>query len=290
VQTSTNGQNMKGQNTFTTSQIDEIKKLIADKVRATADKQKGIRAKIRKLGFHYSDFSSKKDGYTVADFEALICSGQIKVIGSNYKPTEQLTTKPTTTIKPATTTVLPSLKTTDLTSLLQTFKQNRFDPTNDSETIIPDQSGNYILCLKPNSNLSTVSVIPILTSFDELKVVYTGIAGGSLRSRDYRQHFKGNNAGRSTLRKSLGVLFGYKQIPRDKDPSNGKTKFGQADEEKLTKWMCDNLIMFFLPTTDFDSIEIKLINHFNPPLNLKNNYNSINADFRKLLSTLRSKK
>lgn len=281
---------MKGQNTFTTSQIDEIKKLIADKGRATADKQKGIRAKIRKLGFYYSDFSAEKDGYTVADFEALIRSGQIKVIGGNYKPTEQPITKPSATIKPATTTVLPTSKTIDLTSLLQTFKQNRFDPTIDNETTIPDKSGNYILCLKPNSNLPKVSISPTLTSFDGLKVIYTGIAGGSLRSRDYRQHFKGNNAGRSTLRKSLGVLFGYKQIPRDSDPSNGKTKFGQTDEQKLTEWMINNLVMYFLPTTDFDSIEIKLINHFNPPLNLKDNHNSTNADFRKLLSSLRSQK
>lgn len=281
---------MKGNNSFTTSQIDEIKKLIADKVRATADKQKGIRAKIRKLGFHYSDFSSKKDGYTVADFEALIRSGQIKVIGGNYKPTEQTLAKPTATIKPVITTVSSTSKTTDLTSLLQTFKQNRFDPTTDSEITIPDKSGNYILCLKPNSNLPKVSISPTLTSFDGLKVIYTGIAGGSLRSRDYRQHFKGNNAGRSTLRKSLGVLFGYKQIPRDSAPSNGKTKFGLTDEQKLTEWMINNLVMYFLPTTNFDSIEIKLINHFNPPLNLKDNHNSINADFRKLLSSLRSQK
>lgn len=53
---------MKGQNTFTSSQILTIKKLIAEKVISTPDKQKGIRGKIRKIGFHYSDFSSKKDG------------------------------------------------------------------------------------------------------------------------------------------------------------------------------------------------------------------------------------
>ena len=276
---------MKGKNIFTTSQIDEIKKLIAEKVRATEDKQKGIRAKIRKLGFYYSDFSTKKDGYTVADFESLISSGQIKNTGGNNKLTEQAIT-----IKPVAAMVLPTSEKTDLTSLLQAFKQNRFDPTTDSETSIPDKSGNYILCLKPNSNLPKVSITPTITSFDGLKVIYTGIAGGSLKSRDYRQHFKGNNAGRSTLRKSLGVLFGYKQIPRDSDPNSGKTKFGQIDEQKLTEWMINNLVMYFLPTTNFDSIEIKLINHFNPPLNLKDNHNSINADFRKLLSYLRSQK
>ena len=185
---------------------------------------------------------------------------------------------------------LSSEKAIGLPALLEIFKQNRFDPAVDSETVIPDKSGNYILCLKPNSNLPTVSIIPNLTSFDGLKVIYTGITSKSLRNRDFRQHFTGNNAGRSTLRKSLGVLFGYKQIPRDKDPSNGKTKFCQTDEEKLTKWMINNLVIYFLPTTDFDCLEIELINHFNPILNIKDNHNTINADFRKMLTTLRSKK
>lgn len=280
---------MKGQNTFTTSQIDQIKKLIADKVLATPDKQKGIRGKIRRLGFHYSDFSSKKNGYTVADFETLISSAQIKVIGGNYKPISVPTAKATTKVL-AVAKPIATITSTDFNSILKILKQNRFDPKMDSERIIADSSGNYILCLRTNSKLPIVEVKPTLTIFDGLQVIYTGIAGGSLRSRDYRQHFKGNNAGRSTLRKSLGVLFVYKQIPRDSDSSTGKTKFGNTDEEKLTEWMCSNLIMYFLPTSKFDSIEIQLINHFNPPLNLKDNHNSINADFRQLLSSLRSKK
>jgi len=211
---------------------------------------------------------------------------------SNY-PTEKIAIKKVTTTiveKPKIKSTTTPVKTTDLAHLLQLFKQNCFDPAINSETIIPDQSGNYLLCLKPNADLPTISITPTLTSFDGLKVIYTGIASKSLRKRDYSQHFTGNNAGRSTLRKSLGVLFGYKQIPRDKDTSNGKTKFGQVDEEKLTEWMSDNLIMFFLPTTEFESVEMKLINHFNPPLNLQGNHNYINADFRKMLSTLRSQK
>lgn len=280
---------MKGKNTFTLTEVELIKRLINKKVVASKNEQKSIRDDIRNIGFYFSNYSNKK-GYTVADFEVLIHSGQIKVIGGKYKSTEQAITKPTVTIKPVTTTVLSTSKTTDLTSLLQTFKQNRFDPTTDMETTIPDKSGNYILCLNTNSNLPKVSISPTFTSFDGLKVIYTGIAGSSLRSRDYRQHFKGNNSGRSTLRKSLGVLFNYKQIPRDSDPSNGKTKSELTDEQKLTEWMINNLVMYFLPTTNFDSIEIKLINHFNPPLNLKDNCNSINEDFRKLLSSLRSQK
>lgn len=280
---------MKGQNTFTSLQVQTIKKLIAEKVVAAPDKQKGIRGKIRNIGFHYSDFSSKKDGYTVADFEALIRSGQIKISDGNYKPTTTAT-KNIAKPKPVEKKVLLIKKSNGLNSNLLNFKTNRFDPKTDSETIIANSSGNYILCLRKNSKLPTVSIKPILTNFEGLQVIYTGIAGGSLRTRDFRQHFKGNNAGRSTLRKSLGVLFGFKQIPRDSDPNTGKTKFDNADELKLSKWMCDNLIMFFLATSDFDSIEIELINHFNPPLNLKDNANIINSDFRRLLSSLRAKK
>jgi hypothetical protein len=281
---------MKGQNTFTSLQVQTIKKLIAEKVVATADKQKGIRGKIRNIGFHYSDFSSKKDGYTVADFEALIRSGQIKISDGNYKPTKIATIKPIDKPKPVEKKVAIIQKSKGLISNLDSFKVNRFDPKKDSETMIANSSGNYILCLKKNSKLPTVSIKPILTNFEGLQVIYTGIAGVSLRTRDFRQHFKGNNAGRSTLRKSLGVLFGYKQIPRDSDPTTGMTKFDNADEIKLSEWMCDNLVMFFLPTLDFNSIEIELINHFNPPLNLKDISNNINFEFRRLLSSLRAKK
>ncbi|MDR1203516.1 MAG: hypothetical protein LBL58_18060, partial [Tannerellaceae bacterium] len=132
----------------------------------------------------------------------------------------------------------------------------------DSETKIPDEAGNYILCLRSNSKLPEISIEPILETFDGLQVIYTGIAGKSLRSRDYKQHFNGNNASKSTLRKSLGVLFGYKQIPRDSNPKTDKTKFEVVDEVKLTEWMYENLILYFLPTSDFQQIESQLINHF----------------------------
>lgn len=213
-----------------------------------------------------------------------------KVIATPCKQKGTATSKPIEKPKPLEKKVAIIQKSKGLISNLDNFKINRFDPKTDSETIIANSSGNYILCLKKKSKLPTVSIKPILTNFEGLKVIYTGIAGVSLRTRDFRQHFKGNNAGRSTLRKSLGVLFGYKQIPRDSDPTTGKTKFGNADEIKLSEWMCDNLIMYFLPTSDINSIEIELINHFNPPLNLKDNTNIINFDFRRLLLSLRAKR
>jgi len=233
---------MKGKKTFTISQREEIKRLIAKKAVATTIEQKLIRNEIRKLGFYFSDFSNEKQGYTVADFENLINSSQIQII-SNDSTSPQNTIP---TLKPIK--KLPILnsknKRDNLLLILEKIKPNRFDPIIDADVIIPDNPGNYIICLKPTANFPISSVYPVFATFHGFRVIYTGIAGTSLKLRDYRQHFKGNNAGRSTLRKSLGVLFAYKQIPRDKGKASKQTKFCSYDEARLTEWMCSNLIIF----------------------------------------------
>lgn len=281
---------MKGKKVFTTLQIEAIKRLADLKIGKSPTEQLSIRNEIRNVyKFYFSDFSNKK-GYTSESIEELILSGKIKISDEKYKPINTMATKAINQPKPVEKKLPIIPKSKGLIDNLDNFKINRFDPKIDSESIIPNSPGNYILCLRKNSKLPAVRLKPVLTYFEGLEVIYTGIASGSLRTRDFRQHFKGNNAGRSTLRKSLGVLFGYKLIPRDRDPATGKTKFNSEDELKLSDWMCDNLIMYFLPTSDFINIEIELINHFNPPLNIQGNSNIINNEFRRLLSSLRAKK
>lgn len=67
---------MKGKTTFTKTEADEITRLINAKLRADSTEQKGIRNKIRKLGFYASDFGFH-DGYTVKQFLSVA-----KIIGS----------------------------------------------------------------------------------------------------------------------------------------------------------------------------------------------------------------
>ena len=154
---------------------------------------------------------------------------------------------------------------------------------------IPNYPGNYIVCLKKGCGLPKNREVYQINKFNGYEVIYTGIAGKSLRNRDYKQHFTGN-AGSSTLRKSLGSLFGYFKIPRDKDPGNGKTKFIDRDEIKLSEWMQENLVLYFKKNPLPKKLEDELIKKFNPPLNLSKNKNQINTEFRKNLSELRSKK
>lgn len=165
-----------------------------------------------------------------------------------------------------------------------------FDPMTMDSNMLPNLAGNYVFLLRKGSQLPQVDInpqIPELTlDGNTYQAIYTGIASKSLRGRDYRAHFIGNDASRSTLRKSIGRLFGYDLIPRKEGDLKYK-KFKPADEEKLTEWMMSNLLLAFVENADPESMEDKLIAELNPPLNLEKNHNKVNAEFRALLSKLR---
>ena len=156
--------------------------------------------------------------------------------------------------------------------------------------MLPNVAGNYVFLLRKGSQLPQVDINPqipeVTLDGNTYQAIYTGIASKSLRGRDYRAHFIGNDASRSTLRKSIGSLFGYDLIPRKEGDLKYK-KFKPADEEKLTEWMMSNLLLAFVENADPESMEDKLIAELNPPLNLDKNDNTVNAEFRALLSKLR---
>ena len=268
---------MKGKNTFTSSEIADLRSLIKERVKADRSQQKGIRAKMRRIGFFGGD-DFGIDDLQPSDFEKLITDRRIKILGQELpEKNKSLLHKVEKDIDANST---PMIK----------IDFELFDPVIHSYNHIPDNSGNYLVCLKKDSNLPDIAVNYEMVNYQGFRVIYTGIAGTSLRNRDYKQHFTGNNAGSSTLRKSLGSLFRYPKIARDKDQSNGKTKFKDSDEKQLSEWMKSNLVLFFQSNIDPDKLEDELIKKFNPPLNLSKNKNIINLEFRKKLSELRRKR
>ncbi len=268
---------MKGKNTFTQLEISELRSLIRERIKAERSRQKSIRARMRRIGFYGSHDFGFID-LQPEDFDRLISSGRIKVLGQGSLPKKEEPKK----------TVNEKLETTSPLKSSREF--NLFDPEIHASNHISDNPGNYIVCLKKGSVLPDIGISCVMKTYQELNVVYTGIAGKSLRKRDYRQHFTGNNAGRSTLRKSLGSMFGYTKIARDRDPSTGKTKFNESDEKKLSEWMQSNLVLFFKSNLNPQVLEEELINELNPPLNLDKNKHIINHDFRRKISELRCKK
>jgi len=157
---------------------------------------------------------------------------------------------------------------------------------------LPDCPGNYIVVLRKGAKLPDVGITPLCSLYEGYEIIYTGISSTSLRKRDYKQHFIGNNAGRSTLRKSLGCLMGFNKVPRDKNKDNQKTKFGENDELNLSEWMKKNLLLFYLEGNkcEVKELEKELINYYNPPLNIQDNKNKENEDYRNKLRELRKNK
>lgn len=113
-----------------------------------------------------------------------------------------------------------------------------------------------------------------------LRIIYVGISNRSLRARDYRNHFNGNARG-STLRKSLGPLFHFIKLKEENNLS--KYRFVKEDEERLSMWMKKYLRLHYCVSDTPNEIEKLLISELNPPLNIKDNKNDINIEFRKHL-------
>ena len=159
-------------------------------------------------------------------------------------------------------------------------------------TKLPDAAGAYIICSK-NTDILPATMKKLEYSYvNGLPVIYVGIAGRptsrakSIRKRDYKNHFNGN-ARTSTLRKSLGVLFGFEKEYKS-ETNNLKYRFIGKHEELLSKWMKENLLMHFVTIDNPMEFEIYLINIYEPPLNLKDNNSERNRTFREELSRLRT--
>lgn len=176
----------------------------------------------------------------------------------------------------------------DVSPNLQVVPDSVFDPAVDERTTLPDAPATYIACLRPGIDLPKTNGEPVYTDLNGHRVLYIGTAKKSLRRREYVEHFEAD-AGRSTLRKSLGVLFGYNMIPRDrKFAGSRKTKFNPDSEQQLSTWMKQSLVLFWAAAGTPTEMEKALIVKFDPPLNLDRNRNTVNWFFRERLKTLRS--
>jgi hypothetical protein len=80
------------------------------------------------------------------------------------------------------------------------------------------------------------------------QLLYIGISKDSLHNRDFNQHFKSGQTGRSTFRRSLGAVLKdklkLKAIPRgglNDAKRYDNYKFISQCEEALSEWMLQNL-------------------------------------------------
>lgn len=213
---------MKGKTAFTESEINQIKKLINQKLLASSNEQKTIRNKIRIFGFYFSDFSSKK-GYTVHDFDHLIKMGEIKIVGQDK-------------IKIESKSVMIEKHVFEYADIENDLILNReFCSIKYLDKDILNATGFYCIKLKSNSRLPD-RYQKILDKRTH-KYIYIGKAEGqSLRER-LSQELELKKPG--TFFRSIACVLEY--LPENghlKGKSNQNNfKFSKTDKEEIIEWL-----------------------------------------------------
>lgn len=72
---------MKGRSTFSAREIRDIRASLVALRKADRDRQRSIRASMRRLGFYITDFSADQRGFTASDLDELVDRGTIRVRG-----------------------------------------------------------------------------------------------------------------------------------------------------------------------------------------------------------------
>ena len=128
------------------------------------------------------------------------------------------------------------------------------------------------------------------------QIIYIGKTESSQEKRDAKTHFTSGKTGNSTVRKSIGSIVCEKEnfipIPRNEsDYKKGRLshfKFDENSEEKITKWMKNNLAISFYEFNktkqEIEDLETKLILQVVPILNISKNPHN---PFRNTLKNLR---
>lgn len=65
---------------FSRTEAADIRETLRTLRRADRDTQKRLRARLRRMGFYITDYSTAGDGFTEGDFEALVRRSTVKIV------------------------------------------------------------------------------------------------------------------------------------------------------------------------------------------------------------------
>ncbi|WP_221418072.1 GIY-YIG nuclease family protein, partial [Fulvivirga kasyanovii] len=227
--------------------------LISKKVLTDKDEQKKIRRRIRRIGFHYSDFSSKK-GYDVSDLEALLNSGRIKIKDLQEPFLPSISTKKHSPIK---------------ATLEDPFTNPDFRGFQQLDNATLDKTGLYCIRVKNTSKLPD-RYQKILNKRGN-RLIYIGKAQRQTLKKRLKQEVFHTNPG--TFFRSIGAVLGYLPIPEYlKGMRNQRNyKFSKTDTQSITNWLIKNTEFSIYPVNLDFTIEVALIKKYCPLLNDKHN-------------------
>lgn len=259
---------MKGKNTFTVEEIEDLKQLIQLRVKADREDQKRIRNVMRRIGFYGSDFGIVD--CQVSDLEGLIRSGVIKVIDGNSVPSAKLVDSPRSAVnsKAAKTVASEPKAVKGLVTAEKSLLQGQFISVGAlSGVMVPDVPGMYCIKLRKEARLPA--------KFGKVRedgIIYIGQASTSLYQRLWRQEL--NHHGAATFFRSIGAMLGY--LPPTGSLAGKSTrnyKFSPEDTEAIREWMRKNLEVNYIAVKPsvIDDIEETLIRRLCPLVNISKN-------------------
>lgn len=282
-----------GRNSFTSDEIDELRRLIREKQTADRSRQKTLRARMRAIGFYISDFAADSAGFVVSDLDNLISRGVITVTdgGSRHSTLPSIAAAKAAPIGRARD-VRPAARTDratptpaggareggDLDSVvreaLRALAAEHARPIAKAAEHVPRQPGLYAI----HAGLKVWLELGLGEPPDE-RPLYLGKAEASLVSRDLDTHFGDGRTGSSTVRRSFAALLreplGLEGRPRNPAKPERPSNYGlsPAHDRKLTAWMRDKLSLAVWPKPNdcpfaLVDIEHRLLQMLLPPLNL----------------------
>lgn len=270
---------MKGRDRFNSDEITFISEQLAALRRAERDQQKKIRARLRRAGFHISDWTIDGHGFTASNFDALLRCGLVvrdESVGM-YRPN----TDPTDVDVPGG--PIDTWVDSHLDEALAALASPRHDVRGLIETAADggpsgadlDGPGLYTLY----GDADVWQQLDLGTPPDD-RPLYVGKAEDSLMSRDLRAHFATGKTGWSSPRRSFAALLADQLtlVPTARRPDNPEpdkwTHYALMpdSDERLTAWMLDHLRLAAWPARDAQgmlaAIERAVMGHWAPPLNL----------------------
>lgn len=246
---------------FTEFEANQIRKLINKKLIASNNEQKTIRNKIRNLGFYFSEFSTKK-GYTVQDFENLIKTGKIKIVGQEITENTQVDSQAKISFQNPTKTN-PVFKNKEIENELMI--NGKFCSIKELNKNILNSTGFYCIRLKENSILP--DRYQSILDQRKHKFIYIGKAERQTLRERLAQELELKRPG--TFFRSIGCVLEYlpeKGYSKRKSNQNN-FEFSESDKNEIIEWLRNNIELSIVKFEGNFCVENELIEKYCPLLN-----------------------
>lgn len=274
---------MKGVTTFSPQAIEVLRLLVKKYSQAnSATDQKGIRTKMRKLGFYVSDYGIQN--ITTAIFEGLLNKGNIRCTDNSLQKkvvtvqTEIELPKKSLSLK-AVMINNPSIV-SNVDEIEKQLINGRFKKVGLIDALVPQQTGFY--CIKLVSGSQLPKRYQEHLNARKHSIIYIGKAEGqTLKKRFLGQELRAK--GHGTFFRSIGAVLGY--LPEKGSLKTAKNKnnytFNSTDETKIIAWINTNLEVNWVAFEGDFSIENHWISKYCPLFNDSHNpmrLNELKAD------------